>query len=253
MEKIGVAVQLYSVRKDCEKDFPGTLKAVAEMGYEGVEFAGYYNKSANELRKMLDDLGLKVAGTHIGLNTVLGDELSKTIEFNRILGNKYLIVPGLPKERTETRNAWIETAKLFNEIAPKVEKEGMLIGYHNHTIEFQPMEGELPWDTFGKNTIQNVIMQFDTGNAMHGGVKSDEVLGIVKRYPGRAITCHLKEFSSTNKAAILGEGEMKWKEFFSFCESEGGTVWYIIEQESYAFPPIECIKRCLENFKKIHK
>jgi sugar phosphate isomerase/epimerase len=73
----------------------------------------------------------------------------------------------------------------------------------------------------------------------------------MKKYPGRATTVHLKEFSSTDDKAILGEGDMKWKEFFSFCETIGGTEWYIVEQESYAYPPLECVKHCLENFKKI--
>ena len=88
MTRIPIALQLYSVRENCQKDFPGTLKAVAEMGYEGVDFAGYYDYDAKAIRKMLDDLGLGVAGCHTGLNTLLGDELAKTVEFNRILGNK---------------------------------------------------------------------------------------------------------------------------------------------------------------------
>lgn len=251
MVKIRVALQLYSVRKDCEQDFWKTLKAVADMGYEGVEFAGYYGKSAQELKKMLDDLELKVAGTHIGLNTVLGDELKKTIEFNKIIGNKFLIVPGLPPERTGSRNAWIETAKIFSDIAQKLKSEGMWTGYHNHMVEFKPMEGELPWDTFCSNSTDDVVTQIDTGNAMRGGAKTEEVLEFIKRYPGRAITVHLKEFSATNDKAILGEGDMKWKEFFSLCETVGKTEWYIVEQESYAYPPIECVKKCLENLKRL--
>lgn len=251
MSKIGLAVQLYSVRDDCAKDFEGTLKAVADMGYEGVEFAGYYNKSAQELKKMLYDLGLKVAGTHIGLNTLIGDEFKKTVEFNRVIGNKFLIVPGLPEERTNSKDAWLGTARIFNELAERLEPEGMWTGYHNHMMEFKPMDGELPWDTFFGNTIPEVVMQVDTGNAMHGGASNKQILEFVKKYPGRAITVHLKEFSATNDKAILGEGDMKWKEFFSLCETVGNTEWYIVEQESYAYPPVECVKKCLENLRRI--
>jgi len=107
MARIPIALQLYSVREECAKDLVGTIKAVAEMGYEGVEFAGYYGRDAKELRGILDDFRLKVAGTHIGINTLLGDELEKTVEFNSILGNKFLIVPGLPEEYRNSKTSCI--------------------------------------------------------------------------------------------------------------------------------------------------
>jgi sugar phosphate isomerase/epimerase len=250
MAKIPIGLQLYSVREDCAKDLPGVLSAVAKMGYVGVEFAGYYNYSAKDLRKVLDDLGLKCCGTHTGINTLLGAELARTIDFHRTLGNKFLIVPGLPEERRNSRKAWLETAKLFNELSEQVKAHEMQVGYHNHSIEFQPMDGELPWDTFFGNTRSEVIMQLDTGNAMHG--KADP-LPFLKKYPRRAITVHLKEYSATDNKALIGEGEVKWKEVFDSCEIIGGTQWYIVEQESYAYPPMDCVKRCLENLKRMGK
>jgi len=251
MAKIPVALQLYSVREDCARDLPGTLNAVAKMGYEGVEFAGYHGRSADELRKMLDNLGLKVAGTHISITALLGDELQRTIEFNRILGNRFLIVPALPENMRKSKAAWLETARLMNEIAEKLRSKGMRLGYHNHAIEFQPLDGDLPWDIFFGTTIPDVVMQLDTGNAMRGGVSPDGILEIIKRYPGRAATVHLKEFSSKNERALIGEGDMKWREFFSLCETIGGTEWYVIEQESYAFPPIECVRHCIKNLREM--
>lgn len=138
---MGIALQLYSVREDCAKDFDGTLKRVAEMGYEGVEFAGYYGRSVENLRGILDDLGLKVAGTHIGIDSLLGEEYEKTVEFNRTLGNRFLIVPGLPAEMLSSKPKCLETASLFNDIAEKLRKEGMRIGYHNHMMEFKTVNG----------------------------------------------------------------------------------------------------------------
>jgi len=251
LAKIPIALQLYSVRDDCARDLPGTLKAVAEMGYDGVEFAGYYGRSASELKKMLDALKLKVAGTHIGIETLLGDELNKTVEFNRIIGNKFLIVPGFPEERRKSKAAWLETAHLMNDISAKLKPKGMRTGYHNHYIEFQPMEGALPWDIFFGATNRDVVMQFDTGNAMEGGVSADGLLAILRKYPGRATTVHLKEHSKSNDKAIIGEGDTKWKELLSLCETVGGTEWYIIEQESYAFPLVECARRCVQNLRKM--
>lgn len=246
--KIPVAVQLYSVRDDCSKDLPGTLKAVAAMGYEGVEFAGYYMRSAKQLRKMLDDLGLKVAGTHIGLGTLMGDALKQTVEFNKTLGNKFLIVPGLPSKYTESRKSWLEAAKIFNDISAKVAEHGMRVGYHNHSIEFKPLDGELPWDTFFGATNKDVVMQLDTGNAMHGG--ADPVV-FLEKYPGRCATIHLKEASKTNDKAVIGEGDVNWSRVFELCETIGGTQWYIVEQESYAHPPLKCVELCLQNLRKM--
>ncbi len=250
MSRIPIALQLYSVREDCTRDLPSTLEAVAKMGYEGVEFAGYYGREAKELRALCDNLGLKVVGTHTGLNTLLGDELKQTVEFNQILGNPFLIVPGLPEERRNSRVAWLDTAKLFNEIAEKVKPDGMRTGYHNHSVEFAPMDGELPWDTFFGNTNPEVVMQLDAGNALHGDA---DPVPFLERYPGRAATVHLKEYSSTNPKALIGEGEVRWDDLFALCESTAGTEWYIVEQESYAFPPVECVDRCLQNLKKMGK
>ena len=250
MAKIPIALQLYSVRENCEKDLPGTIKAVADMGYEGVEFAGYYGYSAADLRKMCDDLSLKVAGSHIGLDTLLGDELQKTVEFHKTLGNKFLIVPGLSSERTASKAAWLETAGIFNGIAKKLAPHGQLTGYHNHSIEFKELDGELPWDTFFGNTDKEVVMQFDTGNAMHGGA---DPIPFLERYPGRAITVHLKEFCATNDKALIGEGDLDWNRVFELCETAGDTQWYIVEQESYAYPPLECVDKCLKNLRKMGK
>ncbi|MHC4743550.1 MAG: sugar phosphate isomerase/epimerase family protein [Planctomycetota bacterium] len=245
--RIPIGLQLYSVRGDCGKDLPGTIEAVAKMGYEGVEFAGYYGRSAKDMKKLLDDNGLKCCGTHTQLDTLLGDKLAETIEYNKTIGNKYLIVPGLPGKYRESHQAWLDTAKLFNELAEKVKPEGMLVGYHNHSVEFKPMNGELPWDTFYGNTKKEVVMQLDVGNAIHGGV---DPLPYIYRYPGRAITVHVKEFSKTNNKAVVGEGDVNWRAFGALCRAVGNTEWYIIEQESYAGTPLECVEKCIKNVRE---
>jgi len=229
MSRIPIALQLYSVREDCERDLSGTLAAVAKMGYEGVEFAGYYGRSARELRAMVDDLGLAVVGTHIGLDTLLGDQLQETVAFNRELGNRFLIVPGLPPERRSSRQAWLETARIFGQIAAELDQEGMFVGYHNHHIEFQPLDGELPWDTFFGNTPPEVVMQLDTGNALHGGV---DPVPFLTRYPGRALTVHLKAYSAANPQALIGDDEVPWQKVFDLCETKGGTQWYIVNRRA---------------------
>jgi len=249
IKKIPIALQLYSVRMECSKDkgkrFPAIVKALAEMGYDGVEFAGYYGHDAKQIKKILDDNGLKCAGTHTGLNTLLGDNLKRTVDFHKTIGNKFLIAPGLPKKNRASAQAWLDTAKLFNEIAEKLKGEGMRTGYHNHSHEFKPLDGKIPWDVFFGNTKKEVVMQLDMGNCMGGG---GDPVAILKKYPGRAGTVHLKE---RGHKAILGAGEVKWKEVITLCQTTGETEWLIIEQESYPYPPMETVKRCLAGLKKI--
>lgn len=245
---IPVGLQLYSVRKECEKDFPGTIAKVAKMGYQGVEFAGYYDYSAKEVRKMLDDNGLICCGTHTQIDTVKSDALKETIEYNQILGNNYLIIPWLGEEYRVSKESWLKIADLLNEIAEKTKPHGMQIGYHNHNFEFIAIDGVMPWDIIFSNTSKDVIMQIDTCNAMMGGANPVDYL---KKYPGRAVTIHLKEYSATNKNAIMGEGDVDWQQVFTLCESIGGTKWYIIEEEKDAYPPLEAVDLCLKNYWKL--
>jgi len=246
--EIPVGLQLYSVRTECEKDLAATIAAVAKMGYQGVEFAGYYDHTAEQVRKMLNDNGIKCCGTHTALDTVIGDNLAKTIEFNQVIGNKYLIIPWLNEDMRNSQEAWLKTAALFNEINEKVKPHGMQLGYHNHGFEFEAIDGQIPWDIFFGNVSEDIIMQVDIGNAMSGG---GDPIAALKKFPGRSTTIHLKEFSATNPKAIIGEGDVPWAEVFSICESTGGTEWYIIEEEKDVYPPLECVDLCLQNYKKL--
>ncbi len=251
-KNIPIALQLYSIRNDCtERGLPAILEEVAKMGYEGVEFAGFHGLDAKDLRAHLDDNGLKVAGTHTPLPDLLDDNLSRTIEYNLKIGNRYVICPGLPEENRGSLDAWKKSADLFNELAVKLAEHDMLIGYHNHTNEFVPMDGVLPWDVFYGNTRKEVVMQLDTGNALAAGA---DVTPFIEKYPGRSITVHLKEHSHDNeKKALIGEGDVNWSEIFRLCQEVGATEWYIVEQESYAHPPIECVHQCLKNLQRMLK
>ncbi|MFH1370464.1 MAG: sugar phosphate isomerase/epimerase [Planctomycetota bacterium] len=243
-----IGLQLWTVRTECAKDFPGTIAAVAKMGYDGVEFAGYYERSAQDVRKMLDDNGLKCCGTHTHLDTLMGDNLAKTIEFNKVIGNKYLIVPWLDPKTHTTKESWLEVANVLNELAEKVKPEGMVVGYHAHAGDFKPIDGERPWDILFDNTSKDVTMQIDTANTMMGGA---DPVAYLKKYPGRSLTIHIKEYSPTNKKALIGEGDVNWKEVFALCESTGGTQWYIIEEESGEYPPLEAAEKSLKDYREL--
>ncbi len=244
-----VGVQLYSVRDNCAKDLPGTIAAVAKMGYQGVEFAGYHNYKAPDLRKLLDDNGLRCCGTHTAMDTLSDANLAATIEFNRTLGNKYLIVPYLAVEGPNAKDEWLKIADRFNALAEKVKPAGMWVGYHSHLNDFKPVDGQIPWDILFGKANSDVVMQMDTSNAASAGA---DPVAYLKRYPGRSRTIHIKEFSKTNKNAIMGEGDVKFAEVFTLCETTGKTEWYIVEEENKTNnPPMTVIDLCLKNYKKM--
>ncbi|HXE54568.1 MAG TPA: sugar phosphate isomerase/epimerase, partial [Tepidisphaeraceae bacterium] len=243
--KIPIAVQLYSVRNLLPHDFVGTIEAIGKMGYQGVEFAGYYgwDQKPKDLRKLLDDNGLKCCGTHTALPTLLGDNLKKTAELHQTLGNKFLICPSL-----SARNAkgWITLAARFNDIAGKAAEYGMLVGYHSHPQDFKKYDGKTAWEIFFDNTDPPVVHQLDTGNTMEGG---GDPLTLIKRYPGRTKTTHIKEFGGGPDAPI-GEGKIDWPTLLAAYESVGGTEWYIVEHET-AHDPLKTLKECLDNLHKM--
>jgi sugar phosphate isomerase/epimerase len=247
--RVPIGVQLYSVRHECEKDLPATLHAIAGMGYEAVEFAGYYGRGAAELRKLLDAEGLKCCGTHTALDTLEGDALAGTIAFQQAIGNRFLIVPWIPEERRKTADDWKTLADLFDKISDKLAPHGMRVGYHNHNFEFTPLAGRTPWDIFFGGTKPAVVMQVDTGNCVEGGA---DPVALLEKYPGRAATIHVKEFSKARPDAFVGEGELPWKRIFELCEA-GGSEWYIVEYERENQPPLPAIARCLKNLKAMGK
>lgn len=239
-KKIPIGLELYSVRNELPKDFTGVIEKIGKMGYQGVEFAGYYNwdKKPKELRKLLDDNGLKCCGTHTALPTLQGDKLKATIELHKTLGNKFLICPSLSAKDAA---GWLNLAKMFNEIAAKAKEDDMFIGYHSHPGDYKKFDGKTSWEIFFDNTNPEVVHQLDVGNTLEGG---GDPYAMIKKYPGRTKTTHIKEFGGEKNAAI-GEGTIDWNKLLELYETTGGTEWYIVEYENAN--PLEKIKTCIDN------
>lgn len=230
---IPIALQLYSIRDFCGKDFDQSLEAVAAMGFDGVEFAGYhkYGNDAAALRKKLDDLGLKVAATHIGTGTLVGDQLKRTIEYHQIIGCKFLIVPGDGAFTDPVKS--VELAKTFQQAAAILKPEGLYCGYHNHTREFNKDGGKTYWDLFAERTGPDVVLQQDVGWTTHAGL---DPAALIRKWPGRTKSVHFKpdvRKGEQDRQPILGQDSVDWKNIIEACRTVGGTEWFTVEQEWY--------------------
>jgi len=223
-KKIPIAVQLYSVRNAAQRDLPGTLKAIAEMGYDGVELAGTYGRSFAEFKTMLDDVGLKCAGTHTGFDQFRGDNLARTIENHLTLETKFAIVPGGVSHNDLARNR--AQAEEFNSIAERLKPHGLYTGYHAHGYDANLLDGIPSWERLFDATVQDVVHQMDVGNYKDGG---GDPYAMIAKFVGRSRTIHVKE-GGPNRP-IVGEGTVDWARIFNLCETVGGVEWYVVEDE----------------------
>jgi len=244
------SVQLYSVRDVIKQDPMGVLSKLKSMGFTGVEGFGDFIFSASDVNYGLSNAGLKMVGYHTSWQSVQDDKLASTISYYKSINNKHVIVPSLPDECINTIDAWKRTADKFNAISKVLSDEGMHLGYHNHQKEFKELEGQIPYTVFFDNTDPAVFMQMDNGNAMAGGA---DVMALLKKYPGRARTVHLKPYSlSKGFDPVIGEDDIDWKEFLHWCRDHGGTVHYIVEyEEDKVHPQLEGVELCIKALKEM--
>src|SRR5579883_466717 len=153
MTQIPIALQLYTVRDELAKDFSGTLRKVAEMGYTNVELAGFGGMAAQDLKATLDEYGLKAIGSHVGLDLLEGAGLGKTIEDHKLIGVPYIVVPWLAQERRGDKAGYLRLAEILNEIGETVKQSGLQLGYHNHNFEFdEKFDGKAALDILFEET-----------------------------------------------------------------------------------------------------
>ena len=244
------SVQLYSVRTVLQQNPLQTLYQLKKMGYSGVEGFGGFNYSSSDVNYALSETGLKAVGYHTPWAYVQEDKLESTIKFFKGIGNKYVIVPSLPEECTKSIDDWKRTAEKFNAMSKRLQGEGMALGYHNHASEFKTLDGEVPFTVFFDNTDPSIVMQVDNGHVMAGGA---DLMAVMRKYPGRARSVHLKPYSkSSGYAPIIGQDDIDWAEFLHWCRDNGGTEHYIVEYEhEAAHPQMEGVELCIKALKEM--
>jgi sugar phosphate isomerase/epimerase len=265
-----VGLQLYSVRDAMMKDPAGTLKKLADIGYKQVEHANYINRkfygwTAKEFKKVIDDLGLQMPSGHTVMTPAHWDAAKNdftdvwkaTVEDAAAMGQKFVISPWMDEKVRHDTDLLKSTLEQFNKSGELCQKYNMKFGYHNHDFEFTTMVGDIRlFDYIMQNTDPaRVSQQLDIGN-MFG--RENNAISLIEKYPGRFISMHVKdEIKSADKSegtgyesTILGKGVLPVKEVLKAAKKTGGTVYLIIEQESYqGIDPIECVKIDLQTMK----
>src|SRR5712692_7592484 len=254
LASIPVGLELYSVRNELKQNLEATVRAVAQMGYQGVEFyAPYFEWNENQtkqMRKLLDDLGIRCFSTHNDSSFLSKEKIERARDMNLILGSKYVVMawsdpkPGL--------DGWKAIADSLNFAADQLELAGLKAGYHNHQREFIPVENQLPIEILAKNTKPSIMLQLDVGTCLEAG--SDPVAWI-RANPGRIRSLHLKDWSpekAKGYTVLFGEGTAEWKNIFEAAENGGGVEYYLIEQEGSRFAELETARWCLQSFRLIH-
>jgi sugar phosphate isomerase/epimerase len=251
---IPVGLELYSVREALKKDAEGTVRAVAAMGYQGVEFyAPYFEWSeaqAKQMRKVLDELGIWCHSTHNDEGYFGAKNIGQVRELNLILGCKYVVLAWSdPKSGAD---GWKALAGQLNSAAEQLELAGLKVGYHNHQAEWVAVGGQRPMDILAKNTKPSVMLQLDVGTCLEAGA---DPVAWIRANPGRIRSIHCKEWSrdpAVGYKALFGEGVADWKGIFQAAEGVGGVEYYLVEQEGSRFPELETARRCLEAFRATH-
>jgi len=252
---IPVGLEMYSVRNALKTDLMGTVRAVGETGYQGLEFYAPYFEwtvaQAKEMRKLLDDLGIRCFSTHNDSDYLSGDKLRHAREINLILGSSYIVMAS--SHENAGVDGWKRVADVLNESSDKLKTDGLGVGYHNHQTEWRPVEGVRPMEILAKNTKPSVMLQLDVGTCIEAG--SDPVAWI-KANPGRIRSMHCKEWSpdaDKGYSVLFGEGVAPWMKLFEAAEHGGGIEYYLVEQEGSRFSELETAKKCLAAFRETHE
>jgi sugar phosphate isomerase/epimerase len=248
---IPVGLELYSVRDALKSDAEGTVRAVAKLGYQAVEFYAPYfewtEPQAKAMRKLLDDLGIRSYSTHNDENYFSAKNIDHARDLNLILGTRYMVQAWSdPKPDSD---GWKALAANLNAAAEKLEPAGLKVGYHNHQAEWKAVDGRRPIEILAANTKPSVMLQLDVGTCLEGG---GDPVAWIRANPGRIRSIHCKDWSRDPEKGykvLFGEGVADWKGIFQAAESVGGIEYYLIEQEGSRFPELETARRCLEAYR----
>jgi sugar phosphate isomerase/epimerase len=253
-KNLPVGLQLFTLRNELEKDVPGTLQRVAQIGYRQVEFyvPFYFTWTAafaRDVRKSLDDLGLKCISTHNTMEAFQPEGINKAIELNQILGSRYVVSARRPQ--VSGIDGWKGIAETLNKGNEVLRASGLKAAYHSTVLEWKPVDGQRPIDVLLQNTDKSFGHQLDVGTCLATGT---DAVGWINQNPGRILSLHLKDWSPEKEYGVLfSQGTAPWPRILAAAEGKGGAEFLVIEQENSVEPPMEAVRKDLELYRNLRQ
>lgn len=226
LDRIGV--QLYTVRSAMEDSVERTLERVAQVGYNEVEFAGYFGRSAQQIRQVLDDTGLSAPAAHTALEQ-LETQWEATVDFAAAVGHRYLVVPWIaPAERTSLDD-YRRMADRLNRVGERANAAGLTLGYHNHDFEFEPLEGRVPMDVLLEDT-DSALVKIELDLFWSTKAASDPA-AYLRGNPGRVPMVHVKDMAADGSMVDVGTGTIDFATLFALSD-QAGIRHYFVEHDN---------------------
>lgn len=255
--KSGIGIQLYTIRNEMAKDVAGSLKKVADIGYQYLELAGYadgkfYGFAPEEFKKMVDDLGMEVISSHTGVEVKGVDTSNVDImaEAHAKLGAKYCIQPWLVEERRVSADSYRQFVAELNTIGGIMKKYGLQFGYHNHNFEFQEVDGLIPFtDIYMPETDPNLVtFEIDLYWVKRAGY---DPVKLLQDFPGRFQLFHMKDMEASEDQffAPVGEGIIDFKEILKYKEIAGMKYMFVEQDSTRDGKAMEAIATSFNNLK----
>jgi len=233
-----IGLQFWSIREEVEKDLLGMIEKVAKMGYTGIQFAGFFDHTAEEVKDKLVEVGIKVAGAHVQIEQ-LENNLEETLKYHETIGNDLIIIPFLQENMRTTEDDYKQTAKRLNDIGQKVHAAGFTLAYHNHDFEFDVFDGKTGFDILFENTAEEHLkIELD---CFWAACTNNNPLEIIEKYDNRVVSLHIKDMQVVDNEHIsteLGKGTLPLPEYIQKGKVHN-VKWFIVEQEHFTKNPVE--------------
>lgn len=242
-----IGIQLYTLRDPIKNGVVPVLQDLSKIGYSNIEAYGFDGKffgfEPAEFKKIINDLGMKLSSTHTGITLENADDY---IEAALIAGLEFLVIPYPGSWPHDTADDYKKMAEQFNLIGERVAGAGMSLGYHNHALEFELKDGEIPYDILLRETDPELVcFQPDMYWFKKGGADPVEY---INEYPGRFKVWHLKDMADNGETTAVGKGDIDFQEIFKFADIAGMKYFYVEQEQYQGRAPIDC---CADSYEYI--